>query len=537
VFDGHWGEKTVTVALKLSNRTCHQNITLLPQPACTQIGFARNDEENRADPVTLSVRTTMPAMTLKALVVAGLLSAAWPAATVLVQERGAPARDVRLERVEQWLNMLLHHNPGSVDAAVIAVGKWSSSDLQNLYVDATAIVRMIRNPGLASENSNPVLSVEAERGGRAPRPVRYNRPQLVRLKQIACAVGGLVESAPCQWTATAIADDAVLSSLSSAANAVRRDMNANFIVRRGALAHSDIAMLGLAAPEVHDYTPGRESVRMSFADGRQTALIETDLHWDLARGLMDLVAGPGTMKPAPAGDAMVHRWYIATVAWMQQTGHHDNVHVGRGRQIFPDDPDLAMLDGAQHETYASAAVQTAVRSAVLPTGVKLVVGSERSELREAEKSLRRATELKPDFAEAQIRLGRVLHVIGRATESVEHLTKGIESTEQPLLQYFGSLFLGAAEAELGHRDAAKAAYERAAAIYPRAQSPLLGLSELARRAGHREEALEQMERVYRLQSTANPESDPWWTYGYEQGRDADSLIEAMQKPFRLTDGK
>jgi tetratricopeptide (TPR) repeat protein len=131
----------------------------------------------------------------------------------------------------------------------------------------------------------------------------------------------------------------------------------------------------------------------------------------------------------------------------------------------------------------------------------------------------------------------VLHVIGRAADSVEHLTKGIESTEEPLLQYFGSLFLGAAEAELGHRDAAKTAYERAAAIYPSAQSPLLGLSELARRAGHREEALGQMERVYNLQSTANPDADPWWRYGYAQGRDADSLIEAIQKPFRLTDGK
>ena len=212
-------------------------------------------------------------------------------------------------------------------------------------------------------------------------------------------------------------------------------------------------------------------------------------------------------------------------------------HVSRGREIFPDDPDLATLDGAQHEAYASPAVQTAVRSAFLPTGVKLAVESERAELRDAEKCLRRATELKPDLAEAQIRLGRVLHIIGRDAEAVEHITRGIESTEELLLQYFGSLFLGAVEAQLGHAEAAKAAYERAAAIYPNAQSPLLGLSELARRAGHREEALGQMEKVYSLQTKPRPDDDPWWRYNYSQGRNADSLIEAIQKPFRLTVGR
>ena len=264
-------------------------------------------------------------MTWKALVVASLLSAGCPAAAAPLQQRAAPARDVRLERLEQWLTTLFHHNPGSVDDGITAIGTWSNTDLQNLYVDATAIVRVIRSPGLASEGSSLIVSVDAEREGRAPRPIRYNSQQVVRLKQIACAISGLAEAVPCRWAQTAIVGDAVLSSLSAAANAVGRDMNANLLVRRGALAHTDIAMLGLAAPAARDFTTGRQSVRMLFADGRQTALMEADLHWEFARSLMDLVAGPGTMKPAPAGDAMVRRWYVATVAWMQLSGHHDNV--------------------------------------------------------------------------------------------------------------------------------------------------------------------------------------------------------------------
>jgi tetratricopeptide (TPR) repeat protein len=272
---------------------------------------------------------------------------------------------------------------------------------------------------------------------------------------------------------------------------------------------------------------------MSISDGHQSGLISADLHWEVARQLIDLVAAPGTMKPAPGGDAMVRRWYVATSTWLQHDGHYDNTHIARGREIFPDDPDLLMLTGALHESYASPAIQTAVRSAVLPTGIKLGVESERTELRDAERFLRRAIELKPDFAEAHIRLGHVLALMGRDAEAAEHLRTGLGATDEKLLQYYGALFLGAVEERLAHDDASKTAYERAAVLYPDAQSPLLGLSEVARRQGHREEALRHIEKVYAL-ARGNRKDEPWWTYTYAQGRHADELLEQVQKPFRLT---
>src|SRR5437763_4468166 len=118
---------------------------------------------------------------------------------------------------------------------------------------------------------------------------------------------------------------------------------------------------------------------------------------------------------------------------MQRDGHHDKNHLEHGREIFPDDADLAMLMGAHHEAYATPGVQTAVRSAFLPTGVRLDVQSERTELRDAEKYLRRAVELKPDYAEAHIRLGRVLALIGRDAEAADHLRRGLQCTDEPLL--------------------------------------------------------------------------------------------------------
>ena len=474
-------------------------------------------------------------MTLKVLVVAVALSVGgWKADASSLQRGTASTPDGRLHQLEQWLGALLHHSPGVIDDEIVVVGTRSNADLQILYIDAATVVRILRNRSLAAENATFIITTQREPSGRSPLQVfRYTPRELVRLKQLACAVGGFLESVPCAWTKLTIMSDPVLSSLSSAAATVRTDMNANFILRRAALMHSDVVMMGLAVPAEPDRTPGRQSVRMRISDGQQSGLSEADVHWELSRKLLDLVAAPGTVKLAPAGDDMVRRWYIATSAWMQLGGHHDNAHIGHGREVFPDDADLAMLAGAQHEAYAMPAVQTAVRSAFLPTGVRLDVGSERDELKNAEKLLRRATELNPDFAEARIRLGHVLSASGKDAEAAEQLKRGLEATDEKLFRYYGSLFLGAAQEKLGHGDAAKAAYERAATLVPTAQSPLLGLSELARRAGHRDEALRDMEKVYSLESSGSLDADPWWRYTYTQGRNAEALLDSLQLPFRL----
>ena len=98
--------------------------------------------------------------------------------------------------------------------------------------------------------------------------------------------------------------------------------------------------------------------------------------------------------------------------------------------------------------------------------------------------------------------------------------------------YYGNLFLGAAEEELGHRDAARLAYEQAAALYPDAQSPLVALSRLARRYGDRPGALRAIQRVFALSSDANERNDPWWTYNVAQARNADALLEELRRPFQ-----
>jgi tetratricopeptide (TPR) repeat protein len=229
---------------------------------------------------------------------------------------------------------------------------------------------------------------------------------------------------------------------------------------------------------------------------------------------------------------MVRQWYRATAAWMQLREDHDKLHLDEARELFPADPDILFLSGCQHETYAGPQIQTAARSAVLPTGVKLDIASDRGELREAEAMFRRALEVKPDHPEARMRHGHVLALLGRHADAVVELRRAAGELEDPQLLYYAELFLGAEEETLGNRDAAGAAYTHAAELSPRAQSPLLALSELARRYGDRPAALRAMERLFTLSGDDRSEhDDPWWWYYVAQARDADDLLDAMRRPF------
>jgi tetratricopeptide (TPR) repeat protein len=217
---------------------------------------------------------------------------------------------------------------------------------------------------------------------------------------------------------------------------------------------------------------------------------------------------------------------------MQLREDHDKAHLNRARQLFPSDPDILFLSATQCETYAGAPIQTAMRSARLPTGVTLDVGSDREELREAEALFRRLLEIKPGHAEARLRYGRVLGELGKRQESAAELRRAVADLTDAPLRYYANLFLGAAEEALGDRDAARVAYEQAAEGFPMAQSPLLALSQLARRSGDRRGALRAIDRLFALAPEDRGErDDPWWWYYVAQARDADALLEAMRQPF------
>jgi tetratricopeptide (TPR) repeat protein len=430
----------------------------------------------------------------------------------------ADIEDGRILRVEQWLKAVFQHEPGAGDDAVVLVGSWPSVDLRTFWIDGAVLAQLTRDPKLSSFRVQLLDQRSSHRLTYAPQHLR-------RLKVLACAAAGIVNESPCVELNALAGLDTELRRLAEAAAASRSRGDKNYVLRRGALLHTDTAMVspGLVEPLAPGTTDGPQPILMNISDGREIELGRGGIHWEIARMLLDAVA--------PQPDTMVRLWYRATAAWMQKRNYHDPVHLTRARGVFPNDADILFLSGCEREEYARPDTQAAARAAVLPGGITLDIRSEREELAQAEAFFRRALALKPDVPEVRLRLGRVLLLRGRYKEAADELRLATTSAGEDLLRYYGTLFLGAALEALGDDGGASVAYTTGAELYPAAQSPRLALSALARRRGDRPGALTEIRRVFDLPASAAARDDPWWTYHTAQARNADALLEELRQQF------
>ena len=435
----------------------------------------------------------------------------------------------------------MYHQPGEVDEAARLVASWSDADVRTLRIDINVVVQIMRAPGSAG----PVFEFLVP-GQPKPTLTRYVGDQFRRMADLACAAGGYVVGSSavprnlagmCYELKATDALDADLRRLAAAAGDARiRGDHDNYILRRGALLHADIAMLVLRPGEPHtpDGTGAPDAgVTLAISDGEGVVdLRPLGIHWAVARMLLDNVVPPGAAATvAPGHDDMVRQWYRATATWMQHAQMYQTEHLSHARALFPRDADILFLSGCERETYAGPAIQSAVRSASLPSGVMLDVASDQGELREAEAFFRGALAARRDFGEAHLHLGRVLLLRGRAADAVVELQQAAESLADARLLYYAQLFLGAAQEAAGKFDLARASYERAAQLSPGAQSPRLALSALARRVGDRAGALRALQDVFELPGGNAKRDEPWWSYFVAQARDADALLDELRKPF------
>lgn len=414
-----------------------------------------------------------------------------------------------VKHLELWVESVQAHRAGVRDAGTRGIASWTSPQLADLTIELASMLKLMDDP----RGSQFSAWIEDGRNtGR--RRVVYSGSELERLRRLARAAGGREPNA-----------------LPSPADDARVTAAKNRLLKRAATLHTTVALNRQRNTDSQtNLLDTKWEGMVQFADGRQIGLDSRANHWKFARTLLDLVA------PAPSRDVAVRDWYRASTAALLRELHLHRDHLEDALRLFPDDAVLLMLGGSLHEGLASARVQEFVKSAIVPKGVVLRVGSPRTELGRAESLLRRAVAIDPRAAEARVRLGRVLSLQEKHADALNELRR-LDAAAPPLLQYFGSLFAGEAAEALGRADEARAAYERAATLYPRAHAPRFALSQLATSTGDAVPASKALEPVLSASQDPVLADDPFWTYLNAAGRDADALLETAYRTLTAEDAR
>jgi tetratricopeptide (TPR) repeat protein len=329
-------------------------------------------------------------------------------------------------------------------------------------------------------------------------------------------------------------------------------------IDRGVLLHTDIGLSqqGTAAA-------GLSNVLL-LADGRTRGL-GNSLHFEFAAALLKLDTGRRATEGSRAwyravsahllhggrlGDAAVilTRWRAATLGARAVTRWRAPTLGARAvdPSAFPEDEDFLFDYGCLHEGLMAPGARVALgdwfeRPTSAPPSSwawRTTTFRTRSEefavhAEQAFRAFRRVVEMNPRAAEARVRLGHVECVRGSCGSGVRNMRAGAElAKEDPVVSYYAAMFLGQAEEARGRYDQARTEYERAAALFPQAQSPLLALGALADRIGDRPAARRHASRLWSLPSDGEHRYDPW--RDYDGGpRDGESLLREV---YRLMQG-
>jgi tetratricopeptide (TPR) repeat protein len=412
--------------------------------------------------------------------------------------------DEPIARMSGWMAAVERHKPGTADAPARAIGAWPRSELRDFQADLTFFLGVIEAVNGLPPRKRPML-----------------QPSRLRPRPVVNAMRGLAKEI-----------------------AQRPDWDQ--FLKRAALLHADIAMLvplersavQTPSPQADPPSPQADPLRRRRDSSSGRIIVETEdglaldlehgtLHWDIGRTTVESAA------PDPARDETVRAWYRATTAYLEKEEQlaYAVPHLNAGLRLLPGDARLLFYAGALHGAFAGGSVQAAARALESRPGLKSEVGSVEAELEEAEKFFRRALVADPAFAEARLRLGRVLGLLGRHDEATVQLRQTIPELKDSQLVYYAELFLGHEEAAMRRRAEAREHFERAAALYPRAQSPRLAMGLLARTYGDRTAAVRSVKEVFALPPYEDEREDPWWTYHKAHVRNTDALLDELRRPF------
>ena len=368
---------------------------------------------------------------------------------------------------------MLAHQPGVADQPVFVAGGWSPTVVDNLPAEIASIRRLMRDP---RANAFP-LPIEMDAGRFAE--IFYSRREMEALRGAAIMAAGAGNDAD--------------------------------VIARGIVLHTDAAILG-----------GGTGTSLRYTDGQEMKEQRSGNHWGAARVLANMLDNKA------GRNADLALWFRASLAYFVASDSWDFMHAASALRRFPDDAELQFLAGCKHETLAAPRTQASLANTNLPPRVRIGVRSTQGELEEARDLFKRAIDIDARHDEARLHYGRLLMLTGRAAAAIPELRRALPDAREPEQKYFGQLFLGAALEAANQPDAARSAYQQAAALFPQAQAPRLALSHLSASRGDRQGAAQAIEPLL-SQPPRDEGDDPWWSYLRSCGRSYEELMTRARR--------
>ncbi len=335
------------------------------------------------------------------------------------------------------------------------------------------------------------------------------------------------------------------------AHSVTQSPGREVFLKRAAVLHSDAAILtdrtgGFEDPTAPRPVPWSERSRAqaSYAapplltsrsllksrDGQVIGDASSNWNWPFARWLLDQV-GPRPVNdaraaaPAPSGDRFSADWYHATAAYMFEQGLYADaaLHLQRAVVMFPADPRI-LFDRGCYAEIAGMPMQQVLRSDPNGRGIG-GIPDEAATNSDAMQWFRRALEGDSGFVEARVRLARLLGIAGEHEQALAEVQRALASAPKGEVAFYAHLFGGRAALALGRLDEARRHFTEAIALFPEAQSALLGQSQVALFASDLPGAVSPIKSL-QTRSKDVP-NDPWWAYHLGAGRDSHDLLVGL----------
>lgn len=415
---------------------------------------------------------------------------------------GPRQQEVRLIRLQAWLEAVESHTPGRMDAAARTIGAWSNREIHLVTPYITALIDLL-----------------PQSSGMLPRELR----------------GSATRAARALATGPRLSRDERSLILEELVPKVAAKMDRNDLVRRAALLHADVMILGLVDEQYHlseeearRQAQPSDRVMVLGVDGQHRAYGVAPGHWRLARHLLE------TVSDDPAMATPSRLWYRATAAFLlfDSRWGEAEVHLEYARDQGLADAALLFDAACVYDVYASRHTTTITDALRSPKGQKMIdVPSSAENLRKAERLLEEAVLLDAGFFEARVRLARIKALLGRREEAARELRPLATGDAAPVVKYFAALFLGDVEQALGRGDASIEAFRLAATLYPQAQSPRLALSALAIDHADRRGAVAELNQLLQLPAEESRRFDPWWVYHLGNGRNVEESLAGLWTTF------